>query len=79
MNDIKWSKVEKKIARAGFDKPYERECADLIKKLRAKTKEIAGPHDIWRLHNFLTEKRDKIDEKYDDRYSKIIFCVCPVD
>jgi len=73
MNDIKWSKGEKKIARTAFDKAYERECADLIKKLRAKAKEIAEPGDIWRLHEFLTDKRDEIDEKYDYRYSKLIF------
>jgi len=72
MNDIKWSKAEKKIARTAFDKAYERECADLIKKLRAKAREIAEPDDIWCLHDFIREKRDEIDEKYDYRYSKLI-------
>ena len=72
MNDIKWSKAEKKIARTAFDKAYKRECADLIKQLRAKAREIAKPDDIWRLHDFMSEKRDEIDEKYDYRYSKLI-------
>ena len=72
MNDIKWSKAEKKISRSAFDKAYERECADLIKKLRAKANEISEPDDLWHLHNFLTKKRDEIDEKYDYRYSKLI-------
>jgi hypothetical protein len=26
MNDFKWSKTEKKIARAAFEKAYQREC-----------------------------------------------------
>jgi len=72
MNDIKWSKAEKKISRSAFDKAYERECADLIKNLCAKANEISKPDDLWLLHDFLTEKRDEIDEKYDYRYSKLI-------
>jgi len=28
--------------------------------------------DIWELHDFLTEKRKEIDEKYDYRYSVLI-------
>lgn len=31
------------------------------------------PEDIWELHDFLTEKRKEIDEKYDYRYSVLIF------
>ncbi len=65
-------KREKKIARTAFDKAYEQECADLIKKLRAKAKDVAEPDDIWRFHEFLTEKRDAIDEKYDYRYSVLL-------
>ena len=73
MNDITWSKAEKKISRSAFDKAYQRECADLIKNLREKANEISKPDDLWLLHNWLTEKRDEIDEKYDYRYSKLIF------
>ena len=72
MNDIKWTKAEKKVSRSAFDKAYQRECADLIKNLREKANEISKPDDLWLLHNSLTEKRDEIDEKYDYRYSKLI-------
>ena len=72
MNDIKWTKAEKKVSRSAFDKAYERERAALIKNLRAKTNDISAPDDLWRLHDFLTERRDEIDEKYDYRYSKLI-------
>ena len=72
MNDITWSKAEKKISRSAFDKAYQRECADLIKNLRVKTNDISAPDNLWRLHDFLTERRDEIDEKYDYRYSKLI-------
>ena len=55
MNDFKWSKTEKKIARAAFDKAYQRECSDLIEKIRTKAGEITEPDNIWRFHDFLTE------------------------
>jgi hypothetical protein len=73
MNDFKWSKTEKKIARIAFDKAYQRECSDLIEKIRKKVGEITEPNNIWGLHDYLTERRDDIDEKYDYRYSKLIF------
>jgi hypothetical protein len=72
MNDFKWSKTEKKIARAAFEKAYQRECSDLIEKIHTKAGEITEPDNIWHFHDFLTEKRDEIDEKYDYRYSKLI-------
>ncbi len=72
MHDFKWSKTEKKVARAAFEKAYQRECSDIIEKIRTKAKKISEPDSIWRFHDFLTEKRDEIDEKYDYRYSKLI-------
>ena len=33
MDDFKWSKTEKKIAREAFEKAYELECSDLIEKI----------------------------------------------
>ena len=72
MHDFKWSKTEKKIARAAFENAYQRECSDIIEKIRTKAKKISKPVNIWRFHDFLTEKRDEIDEKYDYRYSKLI-------
>ena len=72
MNYFKWSKPEKKIARIAFDKAYQRECSNLIEKIRTKAREITEPDNIWRFHDFLTEKRDEIDEKYDYRYSVLV-------
>ena len=36
-------------------------------------RDLANPNDIWRLHDFLSEKREEIDAKYDYRYSVLIF------
>lgn len=33
----------------------------------------AGPADLWRIHDYLTEQRDRTGEKYDYRYSVLPF------
>lgn len=33
---------------------------------------IESPGDIWGLHDFLTQERRQIDDKYDYRYSRLI-------
>jgi hypothetical protein len=71
MNYVNWSKTEKKIAREAFDKAYERECAYLAGRIREKAEQIKKPEDIWELHDFLTEKRKEVDQKYDYRYSML--------
>ena len=73
MNHIKWSKSEKKIAKEAFEKAYERECSYLAGRIREKANNIRKSDDIWELHDFLTEKRKEVDEKYDYRYSVLDF------
>ena len=72
MNHDKWSKKEKTIARTAFDKAYEKECFQIIEKLKKKTLKLSGPEDIWDLHDYLSEIRKEIDKKYDYRYSVLI-------
>lgn len=72
MNQVNWSKKEKTIARTAFDKAYEKECVQIIEKLKKKTLKLSGPGDIWELHDYLSEIRKEIDEKYDYRYSVLV-------
>lgn len=72
MDDEKWSKAEKAVARRAFENACERECREIIKKLRVMANEADEPGDIWRLHDFLAEKRREMDDKYDYRYSVLI-------
>jgi hypothetical protein len=72
MNQDKWTKKEKTIARAAFDKAYEKECLQIIEKLKKKSLKLSGPEDVWDLHDYLSEIRKGIDEKYDYRYSVLI-------
>jgi photoprotection regulator FRP-like protein len=73
MHDEHWSKGEKAIARRAFDAALSREYSVLIKEVRRRANSIADPGDIWELHDFLSESRKKIDEKYDYRYSVLVF------
>jgi glycyl-tRNA synthetase beta subunit len=72
MNQDKWSKKEKTIARTAFDKAYEKECFQIIEKLKKKAFKLSDPEDIWDLHDYLSEIRKEIGEKYDYRYSVLI-------
>jgi Photoprotection regulator fluorescence recovery protein len=71
--DITWSKPEKSVARAAFDLANRRECEAITKRVNDMIRDMASPGDIWRVHDFLSEKREEIDEKYDYRYSVLIF------
>jgi hypothetical protein len=72
MNDIKWSKAEKKTARKAFDLAYERESTDLIKKIQSKAEKLSTPEDIWNLHDFMTKEIKNIGKTYDYRYSVLL-------
>jgi hypothetical protein len=73
VREIKWSTTEKSVARRAFECAYGRECEAIMKRIRGVMRDLANPNDIWRLHDFLSEKREEIDGKYDYRYSVLIF------
>ena len=68
-----WSKGEKAVARRAFDDALSREFSALANEVRRRANSIAGPGDIWELHNFLSRQRKAIDEKYDYRFSVLVF------
>ena len=68
-----WPKKEKAAARRAFDKAYEKELDSLMHEVKERANAIKAPEDIWLLHDFLKEKRRGINDKYDYRYSQLIF------
>ncbi len=66
---MKWSKAEKKIARRAYDLAYRRECEALIKEVKARSRKVVEPDDLWRLADDLWAHRQEIEDKYDYRYS----------
>ncbi|NJO39400.1 MAG: hypothetical protein HC769_26510 [Cyanobacteria bacterium CRU_2_1] len=73
VSDVEWSKTEKEIAQAAFEKAYEREIQTVVKEVCKRASSIAQPDDMWQLHDFLSARRHEIDGKYDYRYSVLIF------
>jgi hypothetical protein len=71
-SNFSWSKKEKKIVRKAFDEAYQRECSAIIERAKEMLTSISAPHEIWKLHDLLTESRDDVDLKYDYRYSVLI-------
>lgn len=69
MIETQWTKQEKDIARKAFEAAYERECNAISQNVRKMALGINDPPDLWHLSEYLTMKREEVDEKYDYRYS----------
>ena len=70
--EVRWSDVEKKVARRAFDLGCERECRTIAAKVKKLMAQNANPRAIWAIEDYLFEQRRKFDEKYDYRYSVLI-------
>jgi hypothetical protein len=73
VSEVEWSMTEKEIAKAAFEKAYEREIAAVIQEVRQRASVMTQPNEMWQLHDFLSARRHEIDGKYDYRYSVLIF------
>ena len=72
LRELHWSQGEKKCARAAFDAAIVRECAAIRKQVEGMLRSSAEPEEIWRIDDFLSEKRSEFERKYDFRYSVLI-------
>lgn len=73
LRDMNWSKAEKAVARCAFERAYRKECAAIAAKIRKMAETASGPEDLWRIHDILARERRQTDEKYDYRYSFLLF------
>ena len=73
MHEMKWSKTEKETARRAFETAYRKECAAIAAKVREMAAMASEPEDLWRIHALLTKEHRRTDEKYDYRYSVLLF------
>ena len=63
---------EQQTARAAFDAALAPECGAIRLEAEAILKRSSDPAAIWRVHDYLSEKRREIDRKYDFRYSVLV-------
>jgi hypothetical protein len=71
-DEYTWSKKEKEMARKIYDTAYRKEMIQIKDEISKLISKYNGPNDIWKIHDYLTEKREEIDLKYDYRYSVIM-------
>jgi Photoprotection regulator fluorescence recovery protein len=69
MRDLKWSPKEKAVARRAFDLALERDLKAVILEAKSKAAAMQETSDLWKLEEYLTRQRQKIDRRYDYRYS----------
>ena len=72
MHEFTWSATEKKAVRAAFDLALARELKATREKAETMLHNSSDDRVIWRLHDYLQEKRREIDQKYDYRYSVLM-------
>jgi hypothetical protein len=72
MDELRWSKREKAIAKRAFELAYERECGSLAGKLKEMAKGIKDPADLWHIRDFLSKQLEEIERKYEFRHSILI-------
>ena len=73
LDNISWSKAEKSIARKAFDSAYDKEINSIVSEAKNRLQSYSGPADLWALHDYISKKRVETDNKYDYRYSMLIF------
>ena len=69
MFDFKWSHAEKVIARQAFDLALRNELKATISEAKERAAKISEPAELWELEDWLAERRQDIDQRYDYRYS----------
>src|SRR4029453_11075817 len=73
MRELSWSKREKQIAHAAFEQALEREAAALLAEVRAKAQILTELGDLWQLEQFLRDNRRAFEQRYDYRYSVLLY------
>jgi hypothetical protein len=69
MRELKWSAMERTIARRAFNRALKQELSAVVQKAKKMCEQIAEPCELWELENYLTRRRREIDRRYDYRYS----------
>jgi hypothetical protein len=68
-----WSEREKKLARRVFEAALTAVLAEIMADFKARAEAAAQPEDMWSIQEHLFHTRREIDQKYDYRYSQLLF------
>jgi hypothetical protein len=70
-SDQTWSRSEKTAARRAYDAALKAELHEVMQEARQMASKIKQPSDVWKLEQYLTERRKEIDRKYVFRPSEL--------
>jgi len=73
IRNIRWSPSEKSVARVAFDRALHRDCEAVIREVQRRAAALQGAADLWRLEDYLRERRKEIGSRYDYGYSVLPF------
>jgi hypothetical protein len=73
IRDLRWSPMEKSVARKAFDLALKRELELVMVETRSRARKMQQPSELWKLERYLTERRTEIDRQYEYKYSVLIF------
>lgn len=68
---VSWSASEKKIARKAYDAAFERQCRAVTAEAKRMLENVSEPAEIWRVHDYLTERRRDVSRVYHFSYSDL--------
>jgi hypothetical protein len=71
VDEFRWSKSEKQVARRAFDAAYAMECHAIRARVQQMLRDGRDIRLIWRIHDYLSEQRKETDRKYVYRYSRL--------
>jgi len=72
MQQEHWSKTEKRVALAAFEKARDAELVEFVAEFKARAAAVEAPEDMWDVCRWLRQRGREHDEKYDYRYSVLV-------
>lgn len=73
LHDLRWSRSERKIARRAFEHALNQELQEVIQKAKRMAAEVKEPSELWKLEEYVTQRRKEINRKYEYRGSMLRF------
>ena len=71
--NLKWTESEKKLSRRLFEATLDGELAEVMAEFKAKAAAVTSPQEMWAIRDYLSRKGHEIEQKYDCRYSQLLF------
>jgi hypothetical protein len=68
-----WTEAEQVVARAAFERAYERAVEQLVAAVQVKASALSSAETLWQLHDFLSIERHTMEGRFDFRIDGILF------